>query len=298
MKSVKKVLRKTLPRYNLRSNPVYHSSSPKVKVNSSIQVDLSQEEISALFEELPFQVSPSDDELPEDSACPSILNYRTVPPPRSSTAFSTLGQADVTTREPLDISLDSSSASLVYPGVQETASPTNPPDSPEFDPADLQSFVYRTPQQAGPACIALQVENISDFDNLEEPSEGEENQQKSTPSQPPVINSPADLVKLVPRRSINREPDTSSGSESTTSEVADTSESSDESSSESEVSGSSAATRETFVEHYESATEENGETRRTHFSREYNDDSSSNSNSSSTSNNRKSSELTFGSESE
>ena len=229
MKSVKKVLRKTLPRYNLRSNPVYHSSSPKVKVNSSVQVDLSQEEISALFEELPFQVSPSDDELPEDSACPSILNYSTVPPPRSSTAFSTLDQADVTTREPLDISLDSSSESLVYPSVRETASPTSPPDSPEFDPADLQSFVYRTPQQAGPARIALQVENISDFDDLEEPREGEENQPKSTPSQPPVINTPADLVKLVPRRSINRESDISSGSESTTSEVSEDEDSSSES---------------------------------------------------------------------
>ena len=200
MKSVKKVIRKTLPRYNLRSNPVYHSCTPKVKVNSYVQVDLSQEEISALFEELPFQVSPSDNELPEDSVCPSLLNYRTVPHPRSSTAFSTLGQTDVTTREPLDISLDSSSESLVYPSVRETASPTNPPDSPEFDPADLQSFVYRTPQQAGPARIALQVENISDSDDLEEPREGEENQQKSTPSQPPVINSPADLVKLVHRR--------------------------------------------------------------------------------------------------
>ena len=161
---------------------------------------LSQEEISALFEELPFQVSPSDNELPEDSVCPSLLNYRTVPHPRSSTAFSTLRQADVTTREPLDISLDSSSESLVYPSVRETASPTNPSDSPEFDPADLQSFVYRTPQQAGPARIALQVENISDSDDLEEPREGEENQQKSMPSQPPVINSPADLVKLVHRR--------------------------------------------------------------------------------------------------
>ena len=148
MKSVKKVIRKTLPRYNLRSNPVYHSSTPKVKVNSYVQVDLSQEEISALFEELPFQVSPSDNELPEDSVCPSLWNYRTVPHPR----------------------------------------------------ADLQSFVYRTPQQAGPARIALEVENISDSDDLEEPREGEENQQKSTPPQPPVINSPADLVKLVHRR--------------------------------------------------------------------------------------------------
>ena len=92
MKSVKNVLRKTLPRYNLRSNRVYHSSTPKVKVNSSVQVDLSQEEISYLFAELPFHTSPSDDELPEDSACPSVFNYRNVPHPRSSTAFSTLGQ--------------------------------------------------------------------------------------------------------------------------------------------------------------------------------------------------------------
>ena len=197
MKSVKKVIRKTLPRYNLRSNPVYHSSTPKIKVNSYVQVDLSQEEISALFEELPFQVSPSDDELPDDSACPGILNYRTVPHPRSST----LGQADVTTREPLDISLNSSSESLVYPSVRETASPTNPPDSLEFDPAGLQSFVYRTPQPAGPARIALQVENISDFEDLEEPREpSEQNQQRPKPSQPSVINSPADLVKLVSRR--------------------------------------------------------------------------------------------------
>ena len=56
------------------------------------------------------------------------------------------------------------------------------------------------PQQAGPARIASHVENISDFDDLEEAIEGEENQQKSTPSQPSVINSPAGLVKLVPRR--------------------------------------------------------------------------------------------------
>ena len=73
-----------------------------------------------------------------------------------------------------------------------------------------------------------------------------------------------------------------------------TSESSDESSSDLAVSGSSAATRETLVEYYEPATEENGEARHTHFSREDNNNSSSvnseverRSNSSLTSNNRK-----------
>ena len=119
-----------------------------------------------MFAKLPFRTAPSDEELPEDSACPSVLNCRHVPQPRSSTAFSLLDHADVTTHEPVDISVDPSSETFVYPIVREAVSPLNPPHSLDFCPRDFQSFAFSTPQRSSPTRIALQVEDISDSDDI------------------------------------------------------------------------------------------------------------------------------------
>ena len=130
MKSVKKVIRKTLPRYNLRSNPVYHTSTPKVKVNNSVQVNLSEEEeedncTHSLFTDLPRRTFPSAEAAPGSGTFPSELNSQNRSKPRSSTAFSTLDHADVTTRDPLEISLD-------LGNEPESVSQSTPPNSPEF----------------------------------------------------------------------------------------------------------------------------------------------------------------------
>ena len=72
MKLVWKVLGKTLDRFNLRSNPIANfcatTSMPKVQVNSSIQVNLAQEEDNCklIVAELPFCTSPRDD-VPQDN---------------------------------------------------------------------------------------------------------------------------------------------------------------------------------------------------------------------------------------
>ena len=225
MKSFRKVLTRT--RYDLRSNTKANTSTrtstPRVKVNNSVQVNLSEEEDNcthSLFTELPRRTSPSADAAPGSGTFPSELNSQNRSKPRSSTAFSTLDHADVTTRDPLEISLD-------LGNEPESVSQSTPPNSPEFGPRDFQSFVYSTPQPTSSARIALQVEDISDSDDIEEPEVDERTQPNPTQSQPPDIHSPADLANLVPRTSIHTEPDASDGYKSSTSETKSSDETSD-----------------------------------------------------------------------
>ena len=100
MNSVKKVLTKRLPRYNLRSRKINVSidKSSTPKVDREIQVDLSDEEREALFAELPycFQISQDTDIEIQARSNPSPREI----PPRSSTALTMPEQANVTDREP------------------------------------------------------------------------------------------------------------------------------------------------------------------------------------------------------
>ena len=121
--------------------------------------------------------------------------------------------------DPLDISLDLDSDSFVHSNEQEPASESNQPNSPEFGPRGFQSFVYSTPQPTNPARIALQVEDISDSDDIKgseedistrrndrdtdyatEAAQFPIREENAVPLPPLVISSPADLINLVPRR--------------------------------------------------------------------------------------------------
>ena len=94
----------------------------------------------------------------------------------------------------------------------------NSPNPPEFGPEDFQFFCSRRPQQSSPARVALQLEDISDSDDIEEPENQNNNKQKPEFTQPPSINSAADLAKLVSRKSTDSESDTSENSKSSAGE--------------------------------------------------------------------------------
>ena len=106
MKSVRKVLKKKIPRYNLRSKRSYLQTRPIVSlVDTTVQCDLSEEDNFDRFKELPFStLSYSDFFRPTSESY-----YSTSPPASSShrsTAFSTPGRANVTQCEPVDISIE------------------------------------------------------------------------------------------------------------------------------------------------------------------------------------------------
>ena len=80
--------------------------------------------------------------LQGNGTCHNNFNTNTIAKPRSFTAFSTLDHTDITTREPIDISLNPRGDCFVYPSVQETASLLNLPNSPKFGARDFQSFAF------------------------------------------------------------------------------------------------------------------------------------------------------------
>ncbi|KAJ7376305.1 hypothetical protein OS493_035445 [Desmophyllum pertusum] len=198
MNSVRNVIKKTLPRYNLRSRkldiPEVRSSTPKV--NRATQADLSDEEHCTLFLELPFctstiEVSPP----PAIGASSSEQVQPENPQPQLSTAYSNTDQANRTNREAVDISIDSISERHEPPIVH---SPRGQPDkSDEVSLEDIQP-IHPSQVQSGPH-IALEVENVSD------PDTGDRQQTTGISTAErniPVINSPADLYTLV-KTSIN-----------------------------------------------------------------------------------------------
>ena len=197
VKSVKKALTKRLPRYNLRSRK---KNTPVIVRDQETQADLSDEDREALFAELPFHwvSSPESDAEVEVHLSPSSSYTYPVPssshvPPtaRHSTAFSTPNQAEITDFDPRDISVDSDDESFVCPSdpeeeVRDIHTPT---------PCQVRSYHFSS------FFIEHSEEQNSDSE-AEDKTRQSSNRNRNEIQLPPlVINSPADLIKLVPRRS-------------------------------------------------------------------------------------------------
>ena len=196
VKSVKKALTKRLPRYNLRSRK---KNTPVIVRDQETQADLSDEDREALFAELPFHwvSSPESDAEVEVHLSPSSSYTYPVPssshvPPtaRHSTAFSTPNQAEITDFDPRDISVDSDDESFVCPSdpeeeVRDIHTPT---------PCQVRSYHFSS------FFIEHSEEQNSDSE-AEDKTRQSSNRNRNEIQLPPlVINSPADLIKLVPRR--------------------------------------------------------------------------------------------------
>ena len=196
VKSVKKALTKRLPRYNLRSRK---KNTPVIVRDQETQADLSDEDREALFAELPFHwvSSPESDAEVEVHLSPSSSYTYPVPssshvPPtaRHSTAFSTPNQAEITDFDPRDISVDSDDESFVCPSdpeeeVRDIHTPT---------PCQVRSYHFSS------FFIEHSEEQNSDSE-AEDKTRQSSNRNRNEIQLPPlVINSPADLIKLVPPR--------------------------------------------------------------------------------------------------
>ena len=196
VKSVKKALTKRLPRYNLRS---WKKNTPVIVKDQETQADLFDEDREALFAELPFHwvSSPESDAQVEVHLNPSpsytypVPSSSRVPPTaRHSTAFSTPNQAEITDFDPRDISVDSDDESFVCPSdpeeeVRDIHTPT---------PCQVRSYHFSS------FFIEHSEEQNSDSE-AEDKTRQSSNRNRNEIQLPPlVINSPADLIKLVPRR--------------------------------------------------------------------------------------------------
>ena len=169
MKSVKKVFKKKLSPYNLRSRksavPVVKASTPKV--NREVQASLSEEENCTLLCELPYYRSSIHElthaiDLNEENQPSGLSNG-----PRLSTAFSSPSQADSTNREAINISIEQrQESSIVQPSSSKQSTPCGP--RVVSDSSSLEDFTPLDSRylQSGPQ-IALEVDEIS------EPEHGE-----------------------------------------------------------------------------------------------------------------------------
>ena len=169
MKSVKKVFKKKLSPYNLRSRksavPVVKASTPKV--NREVQASLSEEENCTLLCELPYNRSSV-----HESTHALVINEEIQPSkpsngPRLSTAFSSPSQADSTHREVINISIDQrQEPSFVHPSSSKQSTPCGPREGSEsssledFTPLDSRLL------QSGPQ-IGLEIEEISEAEHEE-----------------------------------------------------------------------------------------------------------------------------------
>ena len=196
VKSVKKALTKRLPRYNLRSRK---KNTPVIVRDQETQADLSDEDREALFAELPFHwVSSPESDAEVDVHLNSSSSYAypvpsssQVPPTaRHSTAFSTPNQAEITDFDPRDISVDSDDESFVCPSdPEEEVRDIHTPTPCQVRPYHFSSFF-----------IEHSEEQNSDSE-VEDKTRQTSNRNRNEIKLPPlVINSPADLIKLVPRR--------------------------------------------------------------------------------------------------
>ena len=166
-------MKKTLPRYNLRSRkldiPEVRSSTPNV--NRATQADLSDKENCTLFHEFPFCTSSFDISLPHAvNTSFSDLFQPENQPPGFSTAYSSTDQANLTNREAVDISIEyNHEPSIVQPSSPVQHIPSEPQE--EFETSEDSSLEAILPidssrVQSGPH-IALEVENVSGTDARE-----------------------------------------------------------------------------------------------------------------------------------
>ena len=237
MKSVKKVLTKKLPRYNLRKrkpNQVVKTSTPKV--NRTVQAALSEEENCTLLHELPFcpNTAQASSHANEENSHPDPVQSKDQSP-RISTAYSTTDRVDTTNRETIDISVDSDhEPPIVQPSKLNQPISSGTPEPNERDSIEALQPIDASLIRIGPR-IALEVEDISDSDS------GESN--RSLPSsaankRPPVINSPADLYTLMRRRINYKKPKQNQNKSGVRGEHNSSSDSNDESSEEETEAGS------------------------------------------------------------
>ena len=192
VKSVKKALTKRLPRYNLRSRK---KNTPVIVKEQETQADLSDEDREALFAELPFHwvSSPESDAEVEVHLHPSTSYTYPVPsssqvPPtaRHSTAFSTPNQAEITDFDPRDI--------CVCPSDPEEVRDIHTPT-----PCQVRSYHFSS------FFIERSEEQNSDSEDEDKPDQSPNRNRNEVPLPLLVINSPADLIKLVPQRAFREE---------------------------------------------------------------------------------------------
>ena len=198
VKKVKKVLTRTLPRYYLRSRKRYASLfKPVVSVaDQETQADLPDEDREALFAELPFHFlsSPESDTEVKEHLNTSPSNTYPIPQvpetSRRSTAFCTPTQGEVTDFDLRDISVDSDDESFVCPS--DTAEQLRDSYTPRTCPERSYQF--------SPFYIEHPKEESSDSDIDDKPDQSSNRRNDAIQLPPLVINSPADLIQLVPRR--------------------------------------------------------------------------------------------------
>ena len=201
MKSVKKVFKKKLSPYNLRSRksavPVVKASTPKV--NREVQASLSEEENCTLLCELPYYRSSV-----HESTHALVINDENQPSkssngPRLSTAFSSPSQADSTNREVINISIDQRrEPSIVHPSSSKQSTPCGPREGSESSSLEDFTPIDSRLLQSGPQ-IALEIEEISEAEH-EEP-DPEQNSSFAHHADP-LINS--QLISHSPLRDRDR----------------------------------------------------------------------------------------------
>ena len=193
---------KSTPRYCPRSRKVHAPifvRPVRPKQDQETQADLSDEARQALFAELPlhFLSSPESDTEVEEHLNPSPSYTYPVPSSsqvpktsRRSTAFCTPTQREITDFDPRDISFDSDDESFVRPSnfEEELRDKHTPRTCPE------QSY------QFSPFYIEHSKEESSDSNIDDKPDQSPDRRDNAIPLPPLVINSPADLIKLVSRR--------------------------------------------------------------------------------------------------
>ena len=169
MKSVKRVFKKKLSPYNLRSRksavPVVKASTPKV--NREVQASLSEEENCTLLCELPYHSSSVHQSTHAIDLSKEIQSSKPSNGPRLSTAFSSPSQADSTNREVVNISIDQRrEPPIVHPSSSKQTTPCGPREGSESSSLEDFSPIDSRHLQRGPQ-IALEVEEISEPEHEE-----------------------------------------------------------------------------------------------------------------------------------
>lgn len=163
MKSVKKIIKKRLLPYNLRSRkPVKRVKSSTPRVNREVQACLSEDHNCTLLFELPYHPSLLNAPTSVLNSSEAIQPSHSTDQPRYSTAFSEPTQANHTNHEAIDISLEpAGEAAFVQPSTSKQITPDRPREASssssleDFTPIDSRIL------HSGPR-IALQVEEISE----------------------------------------------------------------------------------------------------------------------------------------
>ena len=164
MKSVMRVIKKRLPRYNLRSRksavPVARNSTPKV--NREVQASLSEEENCTLSFELPFHPSSLPPTARVTSSSEEIEPIQSSGLPRFSTAFSDQNPAKRMNTEAIDISIDPCEGpSIVQQSLPEPTTSFFPRQ--ESDASPSEDFIPKQSSQSHhDPRTDLEVEETSD----------------------------------------------------------------------------------------------------------------------------------------